>query len=46
MTWAQFNESKRAVLAITEKRVLPSLIHHLLGFRVFKVYGVKLATIT
>jgi hypothetical protein len=40
------NESKRAISVNTKKRALSSLIHYLIGFRVFKAYGVKLAIIT
>jgi hypothetical protein len=31
-----FNESKRAIWVIAKKRALPPLIHHFIGFRVFK----------
>jgi hypothetical protein len=31
-----FNESKRAIWVVIEKRALPPLIHHFIGFRVFK----------
>jgi hypothetical protein len=40
------DESKCGIQVITKKRVLPPLIHHLIGFRVFKVYGVEPAIIT
>jgi hypothetical protein len=40
------NESKRAICAITKKRILPPLIHQLIGFRVFKAYAVEPVIIT
>jgi hypothetical protein len=31
-----FNESKRAIWVVTKTRALPLLIHHFIGFKVFK----------
>jgi hypothetical protein len=36
-----FSKSKRALSVITEKRALPLLIHHFIGFRVFKALWCK-----
>jgi hypothetical protein len=38
-----FSKSKRVLRVVIKKKALPSLIHHLMCFRVFKAYGIKSA---